>query len=75
MLTFVETGTICSLVYDILHKKITKLLRFSQGHWEHAQEAYGDKGKAADLEQWRDLAMIGNQSTYLHCSFYLLNLI
>lgn len=34
-----ETGTICSLVYDIPQKRISTLLAFSQGHWEHAEEA------------------------------------
>jgi hypothetical protein len=39
----IETGTICSLVYDIPNKKISTLLAFSQGHWEHPEEAHGDK--------------------------------
>lgn len=30
-----ETGTICSLVYDVKNKTITTLLGFSKGHWEH----------------------------------------
>jgi hypothetical protein len=34
-----ETGTICSLVYDIPNKRISTLLAFSQGHWECAEEA------------------------------------
>ena len=60
----VETGTICSLVYDIPNKKISTLLAFSQGHWEHAEEAHGDKRNARDLERWRGLAGIGKQSMY-----------
>lgn len=39
----IETGTICSLVYDIPNKKISTLLAFSQGHWEYPEEAHGDK--------------------------------
>jgi hypothetical protein len=34
-----ETGTICSLVYDIPMKRISTLLAFSQGHWENPVEA------------------------------------
>jgi hypothetical protein len=58
----VETGTICSLVYDIPNKKISTLLAFSQGHWEHPQEAHGDKRNPADFERWRGLAKIGKQT-------------
>jgi len=57
-----ETGTICSLVYDIPLKRISTLLAFSQGHWEHAQEAHGDKRNAKDFERWRGLAKIGTQT-------------
>ena len=60
----IETGTICLLVYDIPNKKIMKLLAFSQGHWEHAEEAHGDKQNPKDLERWRGLAEIGQQSMY-----------
>ncbi|TVY41801.1 hypothetical protein LSUB1_G001202 [Lachnellula subtilissima] len=56
-----ETGTVCSLVYDIPRKKISTLLAFSQGHWEHAQEAHGDKRNAEDFKRWRALATIGTQ--------------
>lgn len=56
-----ETGTVCSLVYDIPRKKISTLLAFSQGHWEHAQEAHGDKRNAEDFKRWRGLATIGTQ--------------
>jgi len=58
----VETGTICSLVYDIPNKKISTLLAFSQGHWENPAEAHGDKRNAKDLERWRGLAQIGTQT-------------
>jgi hypothetical protein len=58
----IETGTICSLVYDIPKKKISTLLAFSQGHWEHPQEAHGDKHNPADFERWRGLAGIGKQT-------------
>nr|CUI18215.1 ferulic acid decarboxylase [Cordyceps farinosa] len=57
-----ETGTICSLVYDLKRQKITTLLGFSQGHWENAEAAHGDKRNAKDLERWRGLAKIGSQT-------------
>ncbi|ROW02305.1 hypothetical protein VSDG_02356 [Cytospora chrysosperma] len=56
-----ETGTICSLVYDIPNKKISTLLGFSKGHWEHATEAHGDKRNPEDFNRWRGLAKIGTQ--------------
>ncbi|KAI9374225.1 Calycin-like protein [Aspergillus egyptiacus] len=56
-----ETGTICSLVYDIPRGKITTLLGFSKGHWERNEEAKGDKRNQEDLERWRRLARIGDQ--------------
>lgn len=56
-----ETGTICSLVYDIKNDRITTLLGFSKGHWEKAEEAHGDKRNKEDLERWRGLAKIGSQ--------------
>ncbi|EPQ30156.1 uncharacterized protein PFL1_02272 [Pseudozyma flocculosa PF-1] len=57
-----ETGTICSLVYDIPNKKITTLLGFSKGHWEEAEQAHGDKRNPHDLARWRKLAEIGKQT-------------
>jgi hypothetical protein len=57
-----ETGTICSLVYDITNGTITTLLGFSKGHWEEAEKAHGDKRKIADLERWRKLALIGTNA-------------
>ncbi|KAL2813226.1 Calycin-like protein [Aspergillus granulosus] len=56
-----ETGTICSLVYDIPRGRITTLLGFSKGHWERSVEAKGDKRNKADLERWRGLAKVGDQ--------------
>ncbi|KAK9774385.1 putative Calycin-like protein [Seiridium cardinale] len=56
-----ETGTMCSLVYDISKKTITTMLGFSKGHWENAQDAHGDKRNKEDLERWRGLAKIGSQ--------------
>ncbi|PIA96331.1 hypothetical protein CB0940_10778 [Cercospora beticola] len=56
-----ETGTICSLVYDIKNDRITTLLGFSKGHWEKAEEAHGDKRNKEDFERWRGLAKIGSQ--------------
>ncbi|KAK4862234.1 hypothetical protein LT330_003372 [Penicillium expansum] len=60
-----ETGTICSLVYDIPRKKITTMLGFSKGHWENAEDAHGDKRNLRDLERWRGLAKIGIQTDRL----------
>ncbi|KAM3083508.1 hypothetical protein ACMFMG_004156 [Clarireedia jacksonii] len=57
-----ETGTICSLVYDIPRGQITTLLAFSQGHWENPARAHGDKRNAEDLQRWRELARVGAQT-------------
>jgi len=57
-----ETGTICSLIYDIPKQTITTLLAFSQGHWEKPEDAHGDKRNAKDFERWRGLAKIGCQT-------------
>lgn len=38
------------------------MLGFSKGHWEHAEEAHGDKRNPEDLERWRKLAKIGIQT-------------
>jgi len=56
-----ETGTMCSLVFDIPNAKITTMLGFSKGHWEKAEEAHGDKRNTQDLERWRGLAKMGTQ--------------
>ncbi|EMF12807.1 uncharacterized protein SEPMUDRAFT_133451 [Sphaerulina musiva SO2202] len=61
-----ETGTICSMVYDIKQGRITTLLGFSKGHWEKAEEAHGDKRNPKDLERWRGLAKIGSSQTDRH---------
>ncbi|KAL3423052.1 hypothetical protein PVAG01_04799 [Phlyctema vagabunda] len=63
-----ETGTICSLVYDITNKKITTLLGFSQGHWENPEEAHGDKRNPKDLERWRGLAKIVRKEEVAFCA-------
>jgi phenolic acid decarboxylase len=57
-----ETGTIVSLVYDITNKTISGMLGFSKGHWEHAEEAHGDKRNVKDFNRWKDLAAIGKQT-------------
>lgn len=57
-----ETGTICSLVYDIKEQRITTLIAFSKGHWENAKEARGDKRKGEDFDRWRGLAKLGCQT-------------
>jgi hypothetical protein len=60
-----ETGTICSLVYDIKEGTISTLLAFSKGHWECPKEAHGDKRDPETFERWRGLAKIGNQADRL----------
>jgi phenolic acid decarboxylase len=57
-----ETGTICSLVYDITQQKVSTLLGFSKGHWENPEEAHGDKRNKKDFERWRKLADMGKQT-------------
>eukprot|EP01057_Protomagalhaensia_wolfi_P006134 Protomagalhaensia_wolfi_Nauph_80__6133@NODE_888_length_1908_cov_279_346709_g667_i0_p2_GENE_NODE_888_length_1908_cov_279_346709_g667_i0NODE_888_length_1908_cov_279_346709_g667_i0_p2_ORF_typecomplete_len170_score30_13PA_decarbox/PF05870_11/2_6e48MoaF_C/PF17409_2/1_4e05MoaF/PF10703_9/0_0031_NODE_888_length_1908_cov_279_346709_g667_i012571766 len=57
-----ETGTIVSLVYDIPRRKITTLIAFSKGHWEHPDQAHGDKRNPEDFKRWRELAKIGIQN-------------
>ncbi|KAI1336019.1 Calycin-like protein [Xylariaceae sp. FL0016] len=57
-----ETGTMCSLVYDISQGRMTTMLGFSRGHWEKPQEAHGDKRNKEDFERWRQLAKIGTQA-------------
>ncbi|KAH7039809.1 Calycin-like protein [Microdochium trichocladiopsis] len=57
-----ETGTICSLVYDIPNRKVTTLLGFSKGHWTQAEAAHGDKRNKEDFERWRQLAKVGIQT-------------
>ncbi|KAH6896054.1 Calycin-like protein [Thelonectria olida] len=56
-----ETGTVVSLVYDIVKGTISGLLSFSKGHWEHAEEAHGDKRNPKDFDRWRGLASLGTQ--------------
>lgn len=56
-----ETGTICSLVYDMKNQTITTLLGFSKGHWGNPEAAHGDKRNPEDFERWRGLASIGTQ--------------
>ncbi len=61
-----ETGTICSLVYDIPRGKITTLLGFSRGHWAEAEQAHGDKRNPEDLARWRKLAELGKNQADRH---------
>ncbi|KAF2087452.1 phenol acid carboxylase [Saccharata proteae CBS 121410] len=61
-----ETGTICSLVYDIPNKRISTLLAFSKGHWEYPEQAHGDKRNPEDFERWRGLAKVGESQTDRH---------
>ncbi|KAL1297879.1 hypothetical protein AAFC00_006400 [Neodothiora populina] len=46
-----ETGTICSLVWDIKEKTITTLLGFSKGHWDYPEKAHGDKRNPEDFKR------------------------
>ncbi|KAK1462926.1 hypothetical protein CCUS01_08518 [Colletotrichum cuscutae] len=57
-----ETGTVCSLVYDIPKQKISTLISFSRGHWENPQAAHGDKRNPGDFARWRVLSRFGNQT-------------
>lgn len=57
-----ETGTLCSLVYDIPNRRISTMIGFSKGHWEKAADAHGDKRNPEDLERWRALATVGIQT-------------
>lgn len=50
------------MVYDITNKKISTLLGFSKGHWEHPVEAHGDKRNPEDFDRWRGLAKLGSQT-------------
>ncbi|KAG9511565.1 putative phenol acid carboxylase, partial [Aureobasidium melanogenum] len=56
-----ETGTVCSLVYDIENAKITTMISFSKGHWQHPEVAHGDKRDPETFEKWRALAKEGTQ--------------
>ncbi|PSN61560.1 hypothetical protein BS50DRAFT_604108 [Corynespora cassiicola Philippines] len=38
-----ETGTICSLVYDIKLERVTTPFGFSKGHWQNPKAAHGEK--------------------------------
>ncbi|ODM16466.1 hypothetical protein SI65_07973 [Aspergillus cristatus] len=57
-----ETGTICSLVFDIPKGRITTLIGFSRGHWEGNGVAKADKRMKGALERWRELAGVGRQT-------------
>lgn len=59
---FTETGTVCSLVYDIPNKKLTTLGNFSKGHWENVKDSLGNKREQSEMERWRGLAKIGSQA-------------
>ncbi|ORY20199.1 Calycin-like protein [Naematelia encephala] len=58
-----ETGTICSLVYDIPNKRISTLLGFSHGHWYNPEKAHGDKRNPEDFARWRELAKEGKSQS------------
>ncbi|GMG01835.1 unnamed protein product [Aspergillus oryzae] len=57
-----ETGTICSMCWDITNKHLSTLLAFSKGHWTENVAAHGDKRNPDDFARWRDLAKIGTQA-------------
>ena len=56
-----ETGTVCSLVYDITNQRITTLISFSKGHWQNNEQAKGDKRDKETFDRWRGLAKVGSQ--------------
>ncbi|CEG48720.1 phenol acid [Plasmopara halstedii] len=63
-----ETGTIVSLVYDMMEQKITTMIGFSKGHWEHPEDAHGDKRNPEDYARWRKLAEHGtNRDRLILC--------
>jgi hypothetical protein len=47
---------------DLREGKVTTLIAFSQGHWSRPKEALGDKRNPEDLQRWRGLAEMGNQT-------------
>lgn len=47
-------------------KKITTMLGFSRGHWDHAEAAHGDKRNPADFARWRELSKIGKDQRDRH---------
>ena len=57
-----ETGTLCSMVYDIVQRRVSTMIAFSKGYWEMRGNAKGDKRVEADLERWRGLAKVGVQT-------------
>nr|APP94191.1 phenolic acid decarboxylase [Brettanomyces bruxellensis]APP94192.1 phenolic acid decarboxylase [Brettanomyces bruxellensis] len=57
-----ETGTVVSIVYDIVNKTVNGLLCFSKGHWENSEAAHGDKRNPDDFARWRNLAKQGIQT-------------
>lgn len=63
-----ETGTVCSLVYDMANRRLATLVTFSKGHWLRAADARGDKRNPGDLERWRRLAREGTQTERLMLS-------
>lgn len=59
----------CSLVVDLVVGTVTTMMGLSRGHWEGAAEesggtgeVKGDKRKEKDLERWRELGRIGEQT-------------
>ncbi|KAK1921673.1 phenolic acid decarboxylase [Papiliotrema laurentii] len=54
-----ETDTVVSMTIDFPAKRLFTIIAFSQGHWEQAEAAHGDKRNQGDLERWRGLAKIG----------------
>lgn len=56
-----ETGTVVSAVVDLKNRRISTMMGFSKGHWEHATEAHGDKRNPVDMARMCGLADIGNQ--------------
>ncbi|KAL8290363.1 hypothetical protein RQP46_002621 [Phenoliferia psychrophenolica] len=59
-----ETGTTVTIALDLPMKRITTFMAFSYGHWNFPEKAHGYK--RGQLEQWRELAKLGNQTTDRH---------
>jgi len=59
-----ETGTTVTICLDLPQKRITTFMAFSYGHWEFPDKAHGYKRE--QLEQWRALSKLGNQTTDRH---------
>ncbi|SCV61272.1 uncharacterized protein FFFS_15841 [Fusarium fujikuroi] len=60
-----DTGTIVSLVLDLVGETMSAMIAFSKGHWENIQDSYGDKRNPADANRWKEFALVGTQTERL----------